>query len=240
MRGLLSLEQCYQDGRVPTPHTDDTLDLLARSKYFSTLDLMSGYWQVEVDEGSREKTAFITHGGLFEFLVMPLGLCNAPATFQRLMESVLAGLVGDCCVVYLDDILVLGETFDSHIANLQRVFDRLKQATLQLKPKKCHFASSSVDYLGYHVSDKGLSTDQEKTEAVAKFPRPTDLKSLRSFLGLAPYYRRFIPCFSKIASPLHMLTRKDAPYDWTSQCELVFDCLKNLFTLPDRDGCFPL
>ena len=173
----------------PLPRIDDTLDLLAKSKYFTMLDLMSGYWQVEVDPKSREKTAFIIHEGLYEFLVMPFGLCNAPATLQRLMETVLSGLVRDCCVVYLDDILMMGETFEAHLENLKKVFDRLKQANLRLKPKKCQFGSPDVDYLGYHVSGDSLSTDKSKTEAIANFPRPIDLKSLRSFLGLASYYR---------------------------------------------------
>lgn len=189
----------------PLPRIDDTLDLLAKSKYFTTLDLMSGYWQVEVDQESHEKMAFITHEGLYEFLVMPFGLCNVPATFQHLMETVLSGLVRECCVIYLDDILVVGETFEAHLDNLQNVFDRLKQANLWLKPKKCWFGSPDVDYLGYRVSGDGLSTDKGKTEAIANFPRPTDL-TLCSFLGLASYYRRFIPCFSKVASPLHLLT----------------------------------
>ena len=214
----------------PLPRIDDTLDLLAKSKYFTTLDLWSGYWQVQMEKTSREKTAFVTHSGLYEFLVMPFGLCNAPATFQRLMETILAGLVGECCLVYLDDILVIGETFEEHLNNLQKVFSRLKEANLRLHPKKCYFASPSVDYLGYHVSAEGLSTNSRKTEAVANFPQPTDVKSLRSFLGLASYYRRFIPCFSKIASPLHLLTRKDAPFDWTPACESAFCQLKQLLT----------
>lgn len=172
----------------PLPRIDDTLDLLAESKFFTTLDLRSGYWQVQMEKDSREKTAFVTHSGLYEFLVMPFGLCNAPATFQQLMETVLAGLVGECCLVYLDDILVIGETFEDHLNNLQKVFSRLKEANLRLHPKKCYFASPSVDYLGYHVSAEGLSTDPRKTEAVANFPQLTDVKSLRSFLGLASYY----------------------------------------------------
>ena len=214
----------------PLPRIDDTLDLLAKSKFFTTLDLRSGYWQVQMEKTSREKTAFVTHSGLYEFLVMPFGLCNAPATFQRLMETVLAGLVGECCLVYLDDILVIGETFEEHLGNLQKVFSRLKEANLRLHPKKCYFASPSVDYLGYHVSAEGLSTDARKTEAVANFSQPMDLKSLRSFLGLASYYRRFIPCFSKIASPLHLLTRKDAPFDWTPACDVAFCQLKQYLT----------
>ena len=214
----------------PLPRIDDTLDLLSQSKYFTTLDLMSGYWQVQMDKDSQEKTAFTTHAGLYEFRVMPFGLCNVPATFQRLMETLLADLVRDRCVVYLDDILVVGETFEAHLENLQKVFDRLQQANLRLQPKKCYFASPQVDYLGYRVSGEGLSTDPRKTAAIEKFATPTDVKSLRSFLGLASYYRRLVPCFSKVASPLHHLTRKDAPFVWTDECELAFSQLKALLT----------
>ena len=119
------------------PRIDDSVDLLAGSKWFSTLDLASGYWQVGMDQDGREKTAFLTHSGLFEFRRMPFGLCNAPATFQRLMEAVLAGLACDVCVVYLDDILVMGTTFSGHIANLAKVLTRLREAGLRLKPAKC-------------------------------------------------------------------------------------------------------
>ena len=165
-----------------------------------------------------------------EFLVMPFGLCNAPVTFQRLMETVLSGLVRDYCVVYLDNILVVGEVFEAHLENLQKVLDRLKQANLRLKPKKCQFGSPDIDYLGYHVSGDGLSTDKSKTEAIANFPWPTDLKTLCSFLGLVSYYRRFIPCLSKMASPLHLLTQKDAPFDLSSACEQAFGQLKQYLT----------
>ena len=214
----------------PLPRIDDTLDFLSRSKYFTTLDLMSGYWQVQMDDASREKTAFTTHAGLYEFLVMPFGLCNAPATFQHLMETVLADLVRDCCVVYIDDILVVGETFEAHLENLQRVFDCLQQANLRLKPKKCEFASPQVEYLGYCVSGEGTSTDPRKTAAINGFPPPTNLKSLRSFLGLASYYRRFVPCSSKVASPLYQLTKKDVAFEWTADQQRAFNQLKSLLT----------
>ena len=176
----------------PLPRIDDSLDLLADSKYFTTLDLAAGYWQVRMSPESQEKTAFVTHSGLYEFAVMPFGLCNAPATFQRLMESVLVGLARDTCIVYLDDILVLGKTFQEHLQNLWRVFDRLREAGLRLKPTKCHMGRRKVEYLGYIVSDQGVAADPKKVDAVQAFPVPNNLKCLRSFLGLASYYRRFI------------------------------------------------
>lgn len=182
----------------PLPRVDDSLDQLSNSKYFTTLDLAAGYWQVLVDPPSREKTAFVTDSGLFEFSVMPFGLKNAPATFQRLMGTVLAGLIRDICLDYLDDIIVTGKNFNEHLANLHEVLTRLHEAGLRLKPPKCFFAMRKVEYLGYHVSGEGISADPAKIQVVQEFPRPKDLKQVRSFLGLASYYQRFIPSSHKL------------------------------------------
>ena len=214
----------------PLPRIDDTLDSLARQQYFTTLDLAFGYWQVGMDGQSQEKTAFITHSGLYEFRVMPFGLCNAPATFQRLMEVVLQGLVHKSCLVYLDDILVIGRTFTEHLNNLVKVFSRLRQAGLHLKPSKCCLARTEVEYLGRVVSQGGVAADPKKVEAVQAYPVPTNRKSLRSFLGLASYYRRFIPNFSSVARPLHILTQKNVQFNWTMECQKAFDTLKKLLT----------
>ena len=211
----------------PLPRIDDTLDLLSRAKFFTTLDLMSGYWQVKMHPESKEKTAFTTWSGLYQFVVMPFGLCNAPATFQRLMETVLTGLTRDSCMVYLDDILVIGATFQDHLENLRKVFARLRVAGLCLKPQKCSFVKREVAYLGYVVSSDGISPDSAKVDAVRKFPQPSSLKTLRSFLGLASYYRRFIPQFSVVASPLHALTRKNAAYVWDPVCQKALNVLRN-------------
>ena len=162
----------------PLPRIDDSLDMLAKSKYFSTLDLASGFWQVEMEPSSREKTAFVTHSGLYEFNVMPFGLVNAPSMFQRLMESVLAGLSGEKCIVYIDDILVPGVTWAKHLQNLCQVFERLRSANLKLKSKKCQLAEREVEYLGYVISEEGLSTDPEKIRAVREFPVPCNVKTL--------------------------------------------------------------
>lgn len=185
----------------PLPRIDDTLDLLSSTKYFTTLDLASGYWQVKMAPESQEKTAFATYSGLHEFTVMPFGLCNAPATFQRLMETVLAGLARQTCMVYIDDILVFSKTFKEHLSHLEEVFHRLRQAGLRLKLKKCAFAQPKVECLGHVVTRDGFEVDPKKVEAVRGFPQPSDIRTLRSFLGLASYYRRFIPSFSKEASP---------------------------------------
>ena len=235
----------------PLPCIDDILDSLANQSYYTTLDLASGYWQVQMSHNSKEKTAFTTHHGLFDFQVMPFGLCNAPATFQRLMEAVLSGLARDVCMVYLDDILVVGRTLEEHVFNLSWVLDRLREANLRLKPSKCYIARREVEYLGHIVSHRGITADPKKIEAVQKYPVPADLKSLRSFLGLVSYYRRFIPQFSVIASPLHALTRKEAEFIWTDECQASLERLKTLLTgapllsYPDfpqlffaRDRCF--
>ena len=136
--------------------------MLSQSKFFTTLDLASGYWQVEMDPASSEKTAFTTYSGHYEFTKMPFGLYNAPATFQRLMKTVLAGLVRTCCVVYLDDILVVGRTVEEHLDNLKKVFERLREAGLRLKPKKCSFLRKEVEYLGHVVSANGVRPDPQK------------------------------------------------------------------------------
>ena len=217
----------------PLPRVDETLDTLAGSKWFSTLYLISGYWQVEVSPEDREKTAFTTPSGLFEFKVMPFGLCNAPATFQRLMDMVLAGMQWKNCLVYLDDVIIVGKTFQDHMHNLREVFQRLKEAGLTLKPTKCNFCSVQVEFLGHIVSADGVRTDPSKTEKVAQWPVPTNRKEIQQFLGLANYYRRFMNNFATIAKPLHSLTEKTAKFEWTSKCQTVFEELRHrLITAP--------
>ena len=151
----------------PLPRIYSTLDSLAGATYFTTLDLASGYWQVAVEEQDKEKTAFSTPEGHFEFNVMSFGLTNAPATFQRLMECVLAGLVGEQCLIYLDGIIVFSSTFKEHLSRLSGVFQALHNAGLQLKPSKCHFALKEVRYLGHVVSQAGIKPDDNKVKAVS-------------------------------------------------------------------------
>ena len=214
----------------PIPRIDDTLDTLAGSRWFSTLDLLSGYWQVELDPKDREKTAFSTQEGLYHFKVMPFGLTNAPATFQRLMDAVLAGLQWKICLVYLDDIIILGRTFEEHLHHLQEVFDRLRQSGLKLKIAKCSLFQKEVCYLGHVVSNKGVATDPSKTDKVAHWPAPTSQRDVQQFLGLANYYRRFVKNFATIAKPLHRLTEKNAPFKWTEECQASFEELRQRLT----------
>ncbi|XP_063215566.1 retrovirus-related Pol polyprotein from transposon 412 isoform X1 [Bacillus rossius redtenbacheri] len=210
----------------PLPRIDDTLDTLSGTRWFSTLDLKSGYWQVELHPEDKEKTAFSTGSGLFQFTVLPFGLCNAPATFERLMELVLHSLTWKTCLVYLDDIIVVGNTVKEHLKNLQDVFDRLRHAQLKLSPKKCFLFQHEVTFLGHIVSQVGVRTDPEKIRSVKEWPRPENKHDVRSFLGLCTYYRRFVPGFAAIAKPLHELTEERRQFLWTPTCETSFQDLK--------------
>ncbi|KAL5509722.1 hypothetical protein EMCRGX_G005140 [Ephydatia muelleri] len=233
------LNDCTRKDAQPFPRIDDTLDALGGAQYFSTLDLASGYWQVEVDSRDREKTAFVTPFGLFQFRVMPFGLCNAPATFQRLMERVLAGLHWMTCLVYLDDIIIFSRSVETHVKQLKEVLECLKIAGLKIRPKKCHLLQTSVQYLGHVISAEGIRTDPQKVACVSNWPVPRTSKELQSFLGLASYYRRFVKDFAHIASPLHALTEKGREWVWSKECnDAFFDLKKRLvsspiLTLPD-------
>ena len=227
------LNLCTKKDAYPLPNISDCLDSLSGSRYFSTLDLASGYWQVEMDETDKHKTAFVTHKGLFQFKVLPFGLTNAPATFERLMELILRGLQWERCLVYLDDIISFGKNFQDCLDNLSLVFQKLRSAQLKLKPSKCSLFQERVKFLGHIVSPDGIECDPEKICDVDKWPVPKNVTDVRSFLGLASYYRRFIPCFAQLASPLTSLTKKNQTFEWTSECQVAFDSLKDqLVTSP--------
>ena len=188
------------------PRIEDTLDCLHGAVWFSTLDLKSGYWQVELEEEAKPLTAFTVGPlGFLECEHMPFGLTNAPATFQRLMESCLGELHLNCHIIYLDDIIVFSRTPEEHIHRLKAVFEKLKAAGLKLKPSKCDFFKKEIKYLGHVVSEQGVSTDPDKIKAVTEWPQPTTVTEVRSFFGFVSYYRRFIPNFSKVAKPLNKL-----------------------------------
>ena len=209
----------------PLPRTTDLLESFQGSKYFSTLDAAAGYWQIPMDENSIQKSAFISSEGLFEFLVMPFGLCNAPATFQRTMNCLLAGINGISCLVYLDDIIIFSRSFEEHLKSLEEVFRRLVEGGLVLKVTKCQFAVEQVEYLGHIVSANGLKPDPRKVEKLRSFPQPKNLTELRAFLGFAGYYRRFIKNFALIAAPLFLLLKDDQPFEWKEEQEVAFKSL---------------
>jgi len=199
---LLTTKDVY-----PLPRIYDFLAAPHGGKFFSTLDLTSGYHQIPMDPLSKDKTAFISVAGLFQFKVLPFGLTNAPATFQRFMDAVLAGLKWKNLLVYMDDICVFSSSFNDHMSDLKSVFDRIRQAKLKLKPSKCHLFQNQIKFLGHIVTDKGILPDPDKVKAINEMPIPTNVTKLQSFLGLVGYYRKFICDFSRICIGLYDLTK---------------------------------
>ena len=226
---------CIDYRRLNDVTTKDAYPLprIAGATWFSCLDLSAGYWQVEVDPRDKQKTAFTTRRGLFEYNVMPFGLCNAPATFERLMETVLSGLHWQKCLIYLDDIIIYGKTFNEMISNLDTVLQRFEKAGLKLKPQKCQLFQKEVEFLGHVINEHGVNTDAKKIECIADWPIPTSVKEVRSFLCLCSYYRRFIADYSHIAKPLTRLTEKNFKFNWIKECAEAFEKLKQmLITAP--------
>ncbi|XP_048484046.1 uncharacterized protein LOC125490066 [Plutella xylostella] len=210
----------------PIPQISEILDQLGNSKYFSTLDLTSGFHQILINKADAPKTAFSVPQGHFQFNRMPFGLKNAPSTFQKLMNTCLSGLQGTRCFVYLDDIVVYSHDLNSHINNLKSVFERLRNFNLKLQPGKCEFLRTEVAYLGHIIGEHGVKPNPEKIKAVSEYPIPNSPKDIKSFLGLVSYYRRFIPDFSKLAKPLTSLLKKDVPFKWQNDQQLAFESLK--------------
>ena len=222
------------------PCIEDTLDSLHGVVWSSTLDLKSGYWQVELEEDAKPLTAF-TMGplGFWECECMPFGLTNAPETFQRLMESCLGELHLNWCIIYLDDIIVFSRTPEEHVHRLKSVISKLRAAGLKLKPSKCDLFKQQINYLGHVVSKEGVSTDPDKIAAVTQWPQPTTVTEVRSFLGFVSYYRRFIPNFSKVAKPLNQLLQnlegtpsqmKKFKVYWGPEQQEAFETLQKLCT----------
>ena len=207
----------------PLPRIEDALSQMEGAQYFSIMDMQTGYWQVEVEPEDRVKTAFVTADGLYQFKVMSFGLTNAPSTFQRMMDILLAGLKWNTCLVYLDDIVVFSKTLSEHLERHEAVLKRLLQARLKLKLLKCFFLATCLKILGYMVSKDGLSPDPKKVSAVQDFPVPTSVKGVH----VCSYYRRFINNFATIARPLTNLTKKKQPFIWSHEQQVSFDTLKN-------------
>lgn len=236
------LNQVTKPDAFPVPKVDECIDAVSEAKIFSTIDLTCGYFQVPVREHDIPKTAFISRHGLYEFTSTPFGMINSGATFQRVMELAMKGLQWQICIIYIDDCIVFSSTFDEHIERLQLVFQRLREANLKLKPRKCELLKPEVTFLGFRVTGNGVRPDPNNVAKVLQWPVPTNVTEIKQFLGLCSYYRKHIKGMSVAAKPLFDLTRKDSKLVWTEGCQCAFDALKKALTgtqvmaLPRNDG----
>ena len=227
--GYRRLNAVAEADAYPMPRVDDLIDSLGKAKFVTTLDLSRGYWQVPVEKESRPYTAFTTPYVLFQFRVMPFGLHGAPATFQRMMDGVLR----EChsyAAAYLDDVVIHSAKWEDHMDHIRRVLQKLREAGLTVKPKKCQLAMNRCTYLGHFVGSGEVQPEQSKVEAVKCYPTPRSKKQVRAFLGLTGYYRKFIPAYADLAATLTDLTRKNAPnrIHWTEDCNRAFQALKEV------------
>ena len=197
----------------PIPRLEDCIDRVGNSAYITKIDLLKGYWQVPLTDQAKEISAFVTPEGLFQCKVMPFGMKNAPATFQRLTNQVIAGL--DNCVVYIDDILVYSNTWNDHLNHLRALFDRLNKANLVVNLMKSEFAKAKVTYLGHVVGQGQVLPREAKIQAILDFPIPTTKKELLRFLGMSGFYRKFVPNYSSLVSPLTNLLKAKVKYVWS-------------------------
>lgn len=221
------------DDRYPIPNITEILDKLGRCQYFTTLDLASGFHQIEVHPEDIPKTAFSVDHGLYEFVRMPFGLKNAPATFQRVMDHVLRDLIGKCCLVYMDDIIIFSSSLQEHLVNLSKVLQALEKVNLKVQLDKSEFLKKEVAFLGHIVTDEGVRPNPEKIDVIKKWPIPKNQKELKGFLGLLGYYRRFIRDFAKITKPLTAQLRNGENVEHTPQFLKTFETCKNLLTCSD-------
>ncbi|WOG95777.1 hypothetical protein DCAR_0415105 [Daucus carota subsp. sativus] len=226
-----NLNKATVKDKFPIPIIEELLDELKGTKYFSKIDLKSGYHQIRMHPPDIPKTAFKTHFGHYEYLVMPFGLTNAPSTFQALMNHVFKPLLRKCILVFFDDILIYSPTWEDHLKHLQEVLTLMKTHTLHANLKKCSFGTTQIHYLGHIISEKGVETEKDKVQSILQWPQPTNLKQLRGFLGLTGYYRRFIKDYGKICKPMTQLLKKDA-FHWDDAATAAFDKLKFIMTSP--------
>ncbi|XP_056168682.1 uncharacterized protein LOC130138489 [Syzygium oleosum] len=240
------LNQVTIKNKYPLPRIDDLFDQLQGASVFSKIDLRTGYHQLRIRKEDIPKTAFRTRYGHYEFTVMPFGLTNAPAAFMDLMNRVFKEYLDKFVIVFIDDILVYSKSSEEHQQHLRIVLQTLRDHKLYAKLSKCEFWLTRVAFLGHVISGEGISVDPAKIEAVMNWPRPTTVTEVRSFLGLAGYYRRFVEKFSAIAMPLTRLLKKDMKFEWTDKCERSFQELKQklttapVLTLPSGSGGYEI
>jgi hypothetical protein len=242
-----ALNKATRKNRYPLPRIDDLFDCLSGANVFSRIDLRSGYYQIRIAKGVEEKIACHTRYGSYELLVMPFGLTNAPATFCTLMNDIFREWLDDFVIVYIDDILIYSNSLEEHAEHLRKVFQRLRENKLYAKLEKCEFGVTEVDFLGHRITQEGLKMDDHKVKAILDWGPPKSVPALRSFLGLASYYRKFIKNFAKIAAPLTNLLKKFAvTYEWEEACNEAFETLKGILVkapvlkLPDFDKEFEI
>ncbi|EAL58294.1 pol protein, partial [Wolbachia endosymbiont of Drosophila ananassae] len=219
------------DDKFPIPNIEGILDKLGRAQYFSTIDLAKGFHQILVQEQDREKTAFSTPHGHYEFNRMPFGLKNAPATFQRLINTVLKEEINKICVVYLDDVLIFSTSFSEHVGHIHTIFKKLSKANLKIQINKCKFFSKETQFLGHVLTPEGVKPNPEKVNSILQLKIPRNIKQIRAFLGITGYYRKFIKDFSQVAYPLIKCLKKDAKIDVNEPNFMIaFDKLKRIIT----------
>ena len=216
----------------PVPSLRDLISSIGENTVFSTLDMLQGYLQVPLDEQSKPLTGFSSSLGHFEFTRMPFGLKSSPITFCRLVDQVFRGLIGTACIIYIDDIVILGKTIEDHLNNLELVLQRLQKAGLKIKISKCSFLKKEVEYLGHTLTQTGVKVNQEKIRAIHSYPTPTNAKAIKSFLGLASFYRKFIKDFAHIASPMSDLLKENTPFEWGEKQNSAFLELKDKLSNP--------
>lgn len=217
--------------RYPIPEISEILDKLGRATYFSTIDLVSGFHQIQLDKKDFEKTAFSVNSGKYEFTRMPFGLKNAPATFQRVMDSVLREFIGVCCLVYMDDIIIFSSSFEEHVKDIRKILQKLKEACLKIQLDKCYFFRPEVQFLGHTVTKQGVKPNSDKIEVIKNWPIPKTEKELKQFLGTIGYYRRFIKDFAKMVKPLTQLLRNDTDFKFTAKETQCFEKCKSLLIM---------
>ena len=224
------LNEVTRKDHFPLPFMDKLLERISGHPFYCFLDGYSGYFQIEIAEEDQEKTTFTCPFGTYAYKRTPFGLCNAPATFQRCMLSIFSDLAERIMEVYMDDITIYGGSFEECIINLETVLHRCIEKNLVLNWEKCHFMVSQGIVLGHIISEEGIDVDKAKIDLISKLPSPTNVKTIRQFLGLVGFYRRFIMDFSKISKPLYKLLEKDAKFIRDADCHKSFEELKAYLT----------